>query len=116
MSNATLVKLPKGFKMVGIYDTSRCYGGPEEGGWWYDEYQHIRSEVVPEEQPDDSLLSPEETEPRPLNDPDSFCPEGMEDMPLHPGESLEDPGKMVTLREEYPGEHDNTGNKRPQYH
>lgn len=21
---------------VGIYELDRCYGGPEEGGWWYD--------------------------------------------------------------------------------
>ena len=21
---------------VGIYDVDRAYGGPEEGGWWYD--------------------------------------------------------------------------------
>jgi hypothetical protein len=21
---------------VGVYEVDRCYGGPEEGGWWYD--------------------------------------------------------------------------------
>lgn len=21
---------------VNVYDVTRCYGGPEEGGWWYD--------------------------------------------------------------------------------
>src|SRR5262245_24713944 len=23
-------------KWVNVYDVSRCYGGPEEGGWWFD--------------------------------------------------------------------------------
>lgn len=22
---------------VNVYELRRCYGGPEEGGWWYDE-------------------------------------------------------------------------------
>ena len=22
-------------KYVNVYETSRCYGGPEEGGWWF---------------------------------------------------------------------------------
>jgi hypothetical protein len=25
------------FISVAAYTTDRCYGGPEEGGWWYDE-------------------------------------------------------------------------------
>jgi len=23
-------------KYVNVYSVDRCYGGPEEGGWWYD--------------------------------------------------------------------------------
>jgi len=26
---------------VSVYSVSRHYGGPEEGGWWYDWYQHV---------------------------------------------------------------------------
>lgn len=26
-----------------LYSVTRCYGGPEEGGWWYDWYEHVRS-------------------------------------------------------------------------
>lgn len=26
---------------VSLYEIERCYGGPEEGGWWYDSYQLI---------------------------------------------------------------------------
>lgn len=25
-----------GFRWVNVFDVQRCYGGPEEGGWWYD--------------------------------------------------------------------------------
>ena len=28
--------LHKWFPYVGIYETWQGYGGPEEGGWWYD--------------------------------------------------------------------------------
>lgn len=26
-----------------IYDVNRCYGGPQEGGWWFDAYHHVKS-------------------------------------------------------------------------
>ena len=25
-----------------VYNVDRCYGGPEEGGWWYSHYTHVR--------------------------------------------------------------------------
>lgn len=28
---------------VNVYEISRCYGGPEEGGWYYDHYEIIES-------------------------------------------------------------------------
>lgn len=33
-------------KVLFAYDVGalvRCYGGPEEGGWWYDWYEHVKS-------------------------------------------------------------------------
>ena len=30
-------------KFLTAYTVDRCYGGPEEGGWWYDNYQPIAS-------------------------------------------------------------------------
>lgn len=27
---------PATYWSVGVYETGRSYGGPEEGGWWYD--------------------------------------------------------------------------------
>lgn len=32
---------------VNVYTVSRCYGGPEEGGWYYDAYQFIEGHPVP---------------------------------------------------------------------
>lgn len=32
--------------IVSVYRVYRCYGGPEEGGWYYDAYQHLDSKQV----------------------------------------------------------------------
>ncbi len=40
----------RGFLLVGVYHVDRCYGGPEEGGWWFDAWQHLASRLVPERQ------------------------------------------------------------------
>lgn len=26
---------------INVYEVERCYGGPEEGGWWYNSYRCI---------------------------------------------------------------------------
>lgn len=46
---------PKVYLNVYLYD--RAYGGPEEGGWWYDTYEPIedRCRIVTEEQGPNSL-------------------------------------------------------------
>lgn len=31
-------------KCVTIYEVTRHYGGPEEGGWWYNWYEPVHSE------------------------------------------------------------------------
>ena len=31
---------------VGVYNCDRCYGGPEEGGWYYNHLTHVRSMPV----------------------------------------------------------------------
>ena len=35
-------------KFIGAYAVERCYGGPEEGGWWYDQYEHLKSVPYPD--------------------------------------------------------------------
>ena len=44
---AVQLSIPKGFKCVGVYHKVQRYGGPEEGGWFYDGFQHMRSAVIP---------------------------------------------------------------------
>lgn len=103
--------IPKGYKLVGIYHNVSCYGGPEEGGWFYDQFTHIRSAVIPVDADESLLLKQDEQgEDR----PDPPCPEWMEDMPLHKGESLSS-GAYMVFNEEGPGQHDNTGDAAPHY-
>ena len=35
-------------QFVNVYLSDRAYGGPEEGGWWYDTEQFIRAVQVPD--------------------------------------------------------------------
>jgi hypothetical protein len=37
----------KGPVWVNAYSVGRSYGGPEEGGWWYDDYTLLESKRVP---------------------------------------------------------------------
>jgi hypothetical protein len=32
--------------LLGVYAVTRHYGGPEEGGWWFDWMEHIESVPV----------------------------------------------------------------------
>ena len=32
---------------VSAYAVTRNYGGPEEGGWWYDWYEHLETRPIP---------------------------------------------------------------------
>ena len=34
----TRTEIRKAF--LSVYELNRCYGGPEEGGWWYDTWEH----------------------------------------------------------------------------
>jgi hypothetical protein len=39
-----------GAKFAGAYHAQRVYGGPEEGGWWYNIYDHQASLIIPDGQ------------------------------------------------------------------
>jgi hypothetical protein len=41
-SNKEMIWMPK---IVTIYQVTREYGGPEEGGWWYDHYDWVKSYI-----------------------------------------------------------------------
>lgn len=43
------IQYADGFVFVNVYEIDRCYGGPEEGGWWYDMGQVVTSRQVKEE-------------------------------------------------------------------
>lgn len=30
-------------QLLGVYTVTRHYGGPEEGGWWYNQLEHVES-------------------------------------------------------------------------
>jgi hypothetical protein len=34
--DGTEPSVPPTYRHVNAYEVGRCYGGPEEGGWWYD--------------------------------------------------------------------------------
>jgi hypothetical protein len=34
-------------RYITVYSVTRHYGGPEEGGWWYDHYSAIKTVNVP---------------------------------------------------------------------
>jgi len=37
-------------RWVNVYNVTRAYGGPEEGGWWYDEGELVESHRCGDEQ------------------------------------------------------------------
>ena len=104
---------PKGFKCVGIYHKVQCYGGPEEGGWFYDRYSHLRSAVIPLGADEKLLLQQDEVVQQ--DRPDPPCPEWMEDIPPFKGESFSSGEFLVLEEEEGPAQHDNSGDAAPHY-
>jgi hypothetical protein len=40
-------KQKRALVFVTIYAVTLCYGGPEEGGWWWDRYEPMESRRVP---------------------------------------------------------------------
>ena len=42
---------------VSEYSVTREYGGPEEGGWWFDKAQHVRMICICEDQQAASQIS-----------------------------------------------------------
>jgi hypothetical protein len=41
-SNKEMIWMPK---IITIYEVTREYGGPEEGGWWYDHWEWQKSYI-----------------------------------------------------------------------
>ncbi len=47
-------------KYVNAYSVSRHYGGPEEGGWWYDAGEPLASMPLPENATDEQVEATKE--------------------------------------------------------
>lgn len=40
-------RAPRGFLWCGVWEISQCWGGPEEGGWWWDLRRIERARLLP---------------------------------------------------------------------
>lgn len=43
--------------LVSEYEVDRCYGGSEEGGWWYDAYSYVATREVLTDEADAQQLA-----------------------------------------------------------
>ena len=94
------VKLSDICAFVGFYLVDRRYGGPEEGGWWYDWHTHLLSIPVK------LLLGVSDNALR-LFLADQF------DLNEYDNGSVLGDGEIHQMNEAYPAEHEST--ERPHY-
>jgi hypothetical protein len=83
--------------LLGAYHVERRYGGREEGGWYYDWYDHIESRCVPQ--------GDAEAAEKQLGE--KYPDDGRE------LSSVLSTGRTIVLREKRPAEHQST--ERPRY-
>ena len=86
--------------VVSVYAVTRHYGGPEEGGWWYDWHTHLLSIPVK------LLLGVSDNALR-LFLADQF------DLNEYDNGSVLGDGEIHQMNEAYPAEHEST--ERPHY-
>ena len=78
---------------VGLYHVERQYGGPEEGGWWYDCFYHVLS--IPAWGEDDARQQWSRLQQRTLK-------------PERPLSSMLSDGEARVIFEERPGQYETT--------
>lgn len=88
---------------VNVYLWDRCYGGPEEGGWYYDRYDPV---------PEESVLAPSVEEAQRLLEAKKAWAEEQNQERRHPS-SVRSEGHYVVCLEAWPGEPTPPG--RPHY-
>lgn len=94
---------------VSEYNVTRHYGGPEEGGWWYDRHEFVR--VIMSTDDEEAAFA----RARALNaearenkeQPDGKCYQGRF--------SVADPTDKVFYVDREPRENDNMNEPRPHY-
>ena len=107
----------KGKQYVSVYEVDREYGGPEEGGWWYDNYELVDTHPVATLEAARKVkeflknkLEAENKERGPLDSAKGFenLPEGTEDWQIPRGFSGS-ASKLVAIIEDEPGHHTTRG-------
>jgi hypothetical protein len=97
---------------LGLYEIELCYGGPEEGGWWYTWEDHKKSVEIPSGTAEQQAAA------------DLAARAGLAETALDLGLTLPAPGvrsyrsaapqqNAIIQTEERPGEHQTT--ERPRY-
>jgi len=115
------VKINHGRQYVSVYEVQRAYGGPEEGGWWYDVYSLV--DTVPVATRKAGLEVRKFLEEKykeqneitgPLSSSKGFenLPEGTEDYQIPRG-FAGDASEIAVFLEDTPGE--NATKERPSY-
>jgi hypothetical protein len=74
-------------KYLNCYAVSRHYGGPEEGGWWYDSGEPLASVPVPETASEEEIETTRSTLKEMFShfsdDPDRYSVNGGEDIEVY---------------------------------
>ena len=83
---------------ISMYVITRHYGGPEEGGWWYNRYDHYCTMNIPNKM--DQVIAAEDyflsiAEKEELIEGDIYSSLGGQDVSIF---LEEDPGRMQTTR------------------
>lgn len=113
---------------VSIYRHSQCYGGPEEGGWWYDRYELVGSKPFQSRDEATNWLEAARIEVERLNREEAPArARAMASLPDCDAEPLpdagegyiptgwDDGGELMVMVEDKKGEHDNMLEPRPHY-
>lgn len=62
-AEVSIVQYAPGYQFVNVYEMDREYGGPEEGGWYFDTGRLVASVQVPESFVESTIKRLEETYP-----------------------------------------------------
>ena len=113
---------------VSVYSHARAYGGPEEGGWWYDVVRLVASRRFPTMEQAEAYMAEQQAEVERRNAEDApararafaSLPDCDEEALPDAGEGYipagwSDGGKLFCQIEEQQGQDDNSDQPRPHY-
>ena len=113
---------------VSVYSHGQCYGGPEEGGWWYDVVKLVGSRRFPHREEAEAYLEQQKAEVERRNKEAApararayaSLPDCDEEPLPDAGEGYipagwSDGGKLFVQIEEVRGQADNSNEPRPHY-